>query len=127
MRSIGTRVLVTGVAAVALGIYAEIGFSGSDPVNTAVSKGLKWLVSVQGKDGGWGQDGGETSYVRQGENLESKGNDVANTAVVAEALLHTGTTATRGQYREPLQRAVEFVLKNVEESPADGLAVTNLQ
>src|SRR5260370_2442191 len=119
MRSKRMRVLVTGVAAVAIGIYAELGFSGekysakSDPVDTAVAKGLKWLVSVQGKDGGWGQDGGETSYVRQGERLESKGNDVANTAVVAEALLHTGTTATRGEYREPLHRAVEFILKHV--------------
>ena len=122
------RVLVTGVAAVAIGIYAEIGFSSddekvkNDPIGIAVAKGLKWLVSVQGKDGGWGQDGGETSYVRQGERLESNGNDVANTAVVAEALLQTGTTVTRGEYREPLQRAVDFVLKHVEQSPVDGLA-----
>ncbi len=133
MRSNRMRVLVTGVAAVAIGIYAEMGISGekengkTDPVDAAVSKGLKWLVSTQGKDGGWGQDGGETSYVRQGEHLESNGNDVANTAVVAEALLHTGTTATRGEYREPLQRAVDFVLKHVEQSPADGLAVTDLR
>jgi hypothetical protein len=127
------RVLVTGVAALAIGIYAEIGFSSDhesetkDPVDLAVAKGLKWLVSVQGKDGGWGQDGGETSYVRQGERLESNGNDVANTAVVAEALLHAGTTAKRGEYREPLRRAVDFILRHVEQSPADGLAVTNLQ
>ena len=85
------RVFVTGAAVFILGIYAEIGFSGeknlpkNDPVNLAVAKGLTWLVSVQGKDGGWGQDGGETSYVRQGERLESKGNDVANSAVVVEA------------------------------------------
>src|SRR5205085_4613052 len=56
--------------------------------------------------------------------LESRGNDVANTAVVAEALLHTGATATAGQYREPLQRAVSFILKQVEQSAAEGLAVT---
>jgi hypothetical protein len=37
------------------------------PSRIAVAKGEKWLVSVQGKDGGWGQDGGETSYVRRGE------------------------------------------------------------
>jgi len=126
------RVLVTGAAALTIGIYAEIGFSGeknlpkNDPLNMAVEKGLKWLVSVQGKDGGWGQDGGETSYVRQGENLESKGNDVANSAVVVEALLHAGNSPTRGEYREPLQRAVSFILKNIERSPADGLAVTDL-
>jgi hypothetical protein len=126
------RVLVTGVAALAIGIYAEMGISGEKEegqtasVDAAVSKGLKWLISTQGKDGGWGQDGGETSYVRQGERLESNGNDVANTAVVAEALLHTGTTATRGVYREPLQHAVEFILKRVEQSPVEGLAVTDL-
>src|SRR6266550_5463574 len=123
MRSIRMRVLVTGVAALAIGIYAEIGFSGdhnvakNDPVSVATAKGLKWLVSVQGKDGGWGQDGGETSYVRQGERLESKGNDVANTAVAAAALLHAGNTPTKGEYHEALQRAVAFILDRVERSP----------
>src|SRR5260370_22568171 len=87
---------------------------------------MKWLVSVQGKDGGWGQDGGETSYVRQGEALESKGNDVANTAVAAEALLHAGNTPTRGMYHESLQRAVHFILEHVERSPVEALAGTDL-
>src|SRR5215467_3387808 len=132
MKLNATRVFVAGVAAFVIGIYAEIAFSAGENVNKtptdlAVAKGLKWLISVQGKDGGWGQDGGETSYVRQGENLESRGNDVANTAVVAEALLHSGATATRGEYREPLRRAVDFILKHVEASPADGLTVTDLQ
>jgi hypothetical protein len=132
MRSKRMRVLVTGVAALTIGVFAEIGFSGEkilpkhDPVNLAVAQGLKWLVGVQGKDGGWGQDGGETSYVRQGERLESKGNDVANTAVVVEALLHAGSGPTRGAYREASRRAVDFILKNVERSPAEGLAVTDL-
>jgi len=130
MRSIKIRVLVTGAAAIAIGICAETSVSvnkpSHDPVSIAVDKGMKWLVSVQGKDGGWGQDGGETSYVRQGERLESNGNDVANTAVAAEALLHTGNTPTSGPYRESLQRAVRFVLEHVERSPAEGLAFTDL-
>jgi hypothetical protein len=132
MRSTGIRVLLTGVTAVAIGIYAERGFSEekhplkNDPVNMAVEKGMKWLVSVQGKDGGWGQDGGETSYVRQGERLESKGNDVANTAVAAAALLHTGNTPTKGEYHEALNRAVAFILERVEKSPDDGLVVTDV-
>ena len=74
------RVLLTGVAAVAIGIYAEIGFSNDekdnpkkDPFDIAAAKGLKWLVSVQGKDGGWGQDGGETFYVRQSESSPGVG------------------------------------------------------
>src|SRR5258706_1779298 len=129
MRSNQIRVLILGIAAVTIGIYAEKAFSTetkSDPVNVAVDKGVKWVVSVQGKDGGWGQDGGETSYIRQGERLESNGNDLANTAVAAEALLHAGNTPTSGEYRENLQRAVRFILERVEKSPSDGLSITNL-
>jgi hypothetical protein len=131
MKSKRMRVLVTGVTAILIGICAQTGFSGPKslqrtPVDMAVDKGIKWLVSVQGKDGGWGQDGGETSYIRQGERLESSGNDVANTAVAAEALLHAGNTPISGEYHESLQRAVRFILQRVEQSPMDGLTVTNL-
>jgi hypothetical protein len=125
------RVFATGIAAAAIGIYAETDVKEqkqpNDPVTTAVNKGIQWLVSVQGKDGGWGQDGGDTSYVRRGEHLESNGNDVANTAVAAEALLHTGSTPTKGPYRENLRRAVDFILQHVDQSAADGLAVTDLR
>src|SRR5947209_1609500 len=129
MRSNRVRVFITGVAALAIGIYAEIGFSEdraitkNDPTEVAIAKGLKWLVSVQGKDGGWGQDGGETSYVRKGEHLESNGNDVANTAVAAIALLHA---TNNSEYRTVLRRALDFILERVEQSPAEGLAVTDL-
>lgn len=131
MSSIKIRVLVTGAAALAIGICAETNISqkysaANTPSAAAVQKGLRWLVSVQGKDGGWAQDGGETSYVRQGERLESMGNDVANTAVAAEALLQAGNTPTRGEYRASLQRAVSFILARVEQSPSDGLSVTDL-
>src|SRR6266478_5522804 len=132
MKTSGMRVLAAGAAVMAIGIYAQRGFSGStiqpknDAAAIAVDKGMKWLVSVQGQDGGWGQDGGETSYVRKGERLESPGNDVANTAVAAEALLHAGNTPTSGPYHESLQRAVRFILEHVERSQAQGLAVTDL-
>jgi hypothetical protein len=131
MRSRRIRVLLTGIAALAIGIYAETNSSREkeinkpQPVSVVVNKGVTWLVSVQGKDGGWGQDGGETSYVRQGEHLESNGNDVANTAVAAEALLHTGSTPVSGPYRQNVARALNFILEHVEQSPSDGLAITD--
>ena len=92
------------------------------PVSTAVDKGARWLASVQGADGGWGQDGGEASSARPGERLESSGNDVANTAVAALALLQ----ASR-QYQPQVERALAFVLQRIEASPADGLAITDRQ
>ena len=64
----------------------------ADPATASVDKGINWLASVQGKNGGWGQDGGETSYIRQSERLETNGNDVANTAESNRRVLH-GTAA----------------------------------
>jgi len=93
----------------------------------ALDKGLAWLVSTQGEDGGWGQDGGETSYVRQGENLETTGNDLANTAVAALALLEGGSTPTQGPHRKASARALQFILRGVEQAPAEGLALKTLQ
>jgi Squalene-hopene cyclase C-terminal domain/Prenyltransferase and squalene oxidase repeat len=90
-------------------------------VRAAVEKGAKWLASVQGADGGWGQDGGAPSHNRQNVHLESQGNDVANTAVAALALLRAGD-----QYRPNVERAVNFILQKVEASPADGLSITDV-
>jgi hypothetical protein len=92
------------------------------PVSAAVDRGARWLASVQGADGGWGQDGGGASSARPGERLESSGNDVANTAVAALALLQAGR-----QYEPQVERALAFVLQRIEASPADGLAITDRQ
>ena len=96
------------------------------PPVESIEDGLKWLASSQGQDGGWGQDGGETSYVRNGENLESSGNDLANTAVAALAFLEGGSTPTRGTYQEELRGALDFLLRGVEQAPADGLALKTI-
>lgn len=90
------------------------------PVSSAIDKGARWLASVQGADGGWGQDGGEASSVRSGERLESSGNDVANTAVAALALLQAGS-----QYKPQVERALAFVLQRIDASPVEGLAITD--
>jgi len=100
-------------------------WAGPGTAPEAVQRGLRWLVSTQGRDGGWGQDGGETSFVRTGERLEHTGNDVANTAVAVLALLHAGHSPERGQYAAHSRRGLEFILKSIEQSPAAGLAVTD--
>src|SRR5215831_11313713 len=94
--------------------------TGAASAALAIDRGAKWLASVQGADGGWGQDGGETSYIRTTEHLESNGNDVANTAVAALALLEAGK-----QYQPNVDRALDFILKRVEASPLEGLAITD--
>src|SRR5260370_39426856 len=116
------KISVLGIGA--LGICSILGNTNRPRIESTapnIDKAVHWLVSVQGRDGGWGQDGGETSYVRVGEHLESNGNDVANTAVATLALVHAGR-----DYREQVQRAVDFILLRVEQSPDEGLAVTSV-
>jgi hypothetical protein len=109
---------------IAIAALALAGFGNTvkeDLAASAIEKGSAWLVSVQGSDGGWGQDGGATSYLRRGERLESTGNDVANTAVAALALVKTRHAGNAG-----VKKAVEFVLRSVEASPTQGLQVTDV-
>ena len=124
MKTIVTGAFLTLLVAAVWAQSAGGGQSGEKievpPTAAAIEKGAKWLVSVQGADGGWGQDGGETSYVRTGERLESGGNDVANTAVATLALLQAGK-----KYQPNVDRALDFILKNVETSSADGLQITD--
>src|SRR5205085_11816428 len=54
------------------------------------------------------------------------GNDVATTAVATLALMHAGSTPVKGEYRTQVKRGVEFILKSVEQSPDQGLAVTQV-
>src|SRR5262245_6579200 len=121
-----TAVKISVLTVAALGVCSILGSPKIDSTTPNVDKAVHWLVFVQGRDGGWGQDGGETSYVRSGERLETNGNDVANTAVATLALGHAGNTPVKGEYRANVRRGVEFILRSVEESPEEGLAVTRV-
>src|SRR5262245_14348486 len=115
------KLIVLSVCA-AIALASAIWAESTDRTDVAVDKGARWLASVQGSDRGWGQDGGETSYIRTGEHLESNGNDVANTAVAALALLRAGK-----QYQPNVERALGFILQRVEASPLEGLQITSVQ
>src|SRR5216684_5555024 len=122
-------VKISALAVAAVGVCSILGSPNRPKVeqnSPNVDKAVHWLVSVQGRDGGWGQDGGETSFVRTGERLETNGNDVANTAVATLALVHAGSTPLKGEYRSPVRRGVDFILRSVEDSPEQGLAVTKV-
>jgi len=124
-----TAVKIGALTIVALGACAILGNPNTPKIDAAaphVDKALQWLVSVQGNDGGWGQDGGGTSFVRAGERLETSGNDVANTAVATLALVHGGSTPRKGQYQSQVRRGVDFILRSVEDSPEQSLAVTKV-
>jgi hypothetical protein len=96
------------------------------PMDKASRKGIDWLVSVQGTDGGWGQDGGHKGDARDGVHMESDGNDVANTAMVGLALVRAGVLPTDPTPEgRALRRGIEYVLGHVEAAPEAGLEVTS--
>src|SRR5262245_37072721 len=119
-----TAVKIGAVTLVTLGACVILGNPNTSKIDATapnVDKALRWLASVQGHDGGWGQDGGETSFVRTGERLETNGNDVANTAVAVLAMVHGGSTPVKGEYRSNVRRGLDFILRSVEDSPEQGL------
>jgi len=127
MRHLAIGVFAAALVAVLFGATTTTKDNNNNPsAARSVEKAVNWLASVQGQDGGWGQDGGETSFVRPGEHLESSGNDVANTAVATMALIHAGSTTLKGEFREQVRRGIGFVLKHVESSPDQGLALSTV-
>ena len=96
------------------------------PLSEKVQKGLDWLIEHQLENGGFGQ-GEEARGMRSGPGeLKEKAN-VADTCIAMQALLRSGSTPTRGPYSAALQRALDFVLSEIEAADADSLSVTSVQ
>src|SRR5262245_59025828 len=75
-----------------------------------VERPLKWLISAQNDNGGWGADVKSTP-------------DVATTAIVGLSLVRLGHTTTAGQYQGATKKAVEYVVRAVEQAPKEEIAI----
>ena len=92
-------------------------------VDISIKKGLAWIKTAQGTDGGWGAG----THARQ-DLLDPLAvqSDPATTSMVAMSLLRTDNTLEKGEYAADLQRATDFLLKVVEECPANQPYLTTL-
>lgn len=95
------------------------------PLSPAVLKGLGWLAEHQLPGGGWGQ-GEESAHMGGGSALKDTPN-VADTCVAALAMLRSGSTPTKGPYRDAIVKAVGYVRSQVEASDAASLSVSSVQ
>jgi hypothetical protein len=95
------------------------------PPSDVVTRGLTWLAEHQLPSGGWGQ-GDESTEMGGGAPLRDVAN-VADTCMAGLALIRSGSTPSRGPYRESVRRAAEFVLSSVEHSDNDSMLVTDVQ
>ena len=83
---------------------------GTTFTEAAVSRGLRWLASVQNEDGSWSL----TRYHRSG-NANNKG-DMAATSLALLPFLGAGQTHETGVYRETVTRGLLWILENQGEN-----------
>ena len=90
-------------------------------VQQAVDRGLSWITGAQHANGGWGAGTHQRQDVKDPHAVAT---DPATTAMVAMALLRSGTTPSSGLYAENLQKALNYLLKTVETSEPNSPNIT---
>ncbi len=100
------------------------------PISEQTKRGLKYLVSQQHSNGGWGQGGGWRTKSgggrQEGENVKDPP-DVGNTCIAALALMRAGNTPTSGPYSKQLNRAIEFIQRQVKAADEKSMYVTDIR
>jgi hypothetical protein len=92
-----------------------------ESVQRAVDDGLAWIVRAQQPNGGWGAGSHRQQNMADPHAVET---DPATTAMVAMAMLRSGTSLSDGTYSENLRRALNHLLETVENAPANSANIT---
>ena len=98
-------------------------FKTPEKVEASIKKGLVWMDKAQGNDGGWGAGTHSNQGVMDPHAVKS---DPATTSLVAMALLRTESTLQKGDYSKNLKKAVDFLVKSVEDCPENQPYLTTL-
>ena len=93
------------------------------PLGDPVKRGVQWLIDQQQNNGGWGQ--GEESQRIGGQGHLKDTANVADTCMATLALLRAGQTPRQGDHQANLRRAIDFVVREVEQSDDQSLYITN--
>jgi hypothetical protein len=91
-------------------------------VKTSVTRGLEWIVAAQNPNGGWGAGNHTQQHMIDPHAVAT---DPATTAMVAMALLRSGTTLTAGEYPASLRKALEHLLRAVETADPSSHTITS--
>ena len=95
------------------------------PLSEQVKKGLEWLLEHQLANGGFGQGEESRNMGNSMDGLKEKAN-VADTCIAMQALLRSGSSPAEGPYASQLQRALEYVLSEIEAADADSMSITSV-
>src|SRR6185503_1285983 len=86
-------------------------------------KGMDWIGKAQAEDGGWGAG---SHYAQNVKDPHAVSSDPATTSLVSMSLLRNDNTLMKGKYAENLKKGMEFLLKAVENCPANQVPITTL-
>jgi hypothetical protein len=91
-------------------------YGGTAASEEAVALALKWIIAHQLPDGGWSFDhqqgpGNHRNSPHPGEFADAR---CGATAMALLPLLGAGQTHRTGQYREQIERGMQFLVKNAE-------------
>lgn len=92
-------------------------------VMTSMQKGLDWIDDAQQNDGGWGAGSNRNQGIKDPHAVKS---DPATTAMVAMALQRCGNNLQQGSHSKQLNKALEFLLEAVENTPRNSSNITTL-
>lgn len=98
-------------------------FITSPMVDSALKKGIEWIAAAQAPDGGWGSGSHTAQDVRDPHAVST---DPASTSLVSISLLRNDNSLEKGKYAEALKKGTEYLLKAVENCPADQVQITTL-
>jgi len=98
-------------------------FITSPMVDSAIKKGIEWIVAAQASDGGWGSGSHSAQDIRDPHAVKS---DPASTSLVSMSLLRNDNTPEKGKYAGALQKGTEYLLRAVENCPSNQNQITTL-
>ncbi len=93
-----------------------------EKVVISIEKGLTWIVQAQHPTGGWGAGSHSHQDVMDPHAVQP---DPATTSMVAMALLRTGTTLHSGLYSSQLNKALDYILHEVERANPNSNTITD--
>lgn len=93
-------------------------------VKASVNDALGWMMQAQLKNGGWGAGTHAQQNVNDPHAVKA---DPATTAMVAMAILRCENKIVNGQYSSHLNRALNYLLKEVEDADEEASNITDLQ
>ena len=94
----------------------------SEKALISIQHGLEWITKAQSQNGGWGAGSHHRQDVMDPKAVPS---DPATTAMVAMALLRSGSTLKTGAYSSQLRNALRYLLKEIESSSSKSFNITD--